>query len=103
MKKTKHEIITEAKYSKYNPLISKWEWAYKTVVTRYNETYNKDEDLSPEVTCPHCKEMLPLDSLDFLHYSHKKESFICESCEGDFENYKEEHERQYREALALEL
>ena len=47
--------------------------------------------------------MLPLDSLDFLHYSHKKESFICESCEGDFENYKEEHERQYGEALALEL
>ena len=99
----KYEIITETKYSKYNPLINKWEWIYKTVVTKYNETLENDDNLSPEVTCPECKTMLSLDSLEDLHYSHKKESFICEDCEGAFHYLQENHERNYGEPFPYQL
>ena len=99
----KYEIITETKYSKYNSLISKWEWVYKTVVTKYNETLKNDEDLSPEVTCPECKAMLSLDSLEDLYYSQKRESFICEDCEGAFHDLQEGHLRTYGEPYPYKL
>ncbi len=99
----KYEIITETKYSKYNPLISKREWAYKTVVIKYNETLKNDENLSPEVTCPECKTMLSLDCLEDLHYSHKRESFICEDCEEAFHYLQEDHERTYGKPFPHEL